>query len=100
MVAFLMRSSFKSLKEVFKKERTFAGVREIVDSADVIVHFYEMFPNLEKVAIPQSCEKKVLKLKIENPAWRNELKFMELEMIEKINNHFSEKRINQIRFIG
>ena len=95
-----MRSSFKSLKEVFKKERSLAGVREIVDSADVIVHFYEMFPNLEKVAIPQSCEKKVLKLKIENPAWRNELKFMELEMIEKINNHFNEKRINQIRFIG
>ena len=100
MAVFLMRSSFKSLKEVFKKERSLAGVREIVDSADVIVHFYEMFPNLEKVVIPQSCEKKVLKLKIENPAWRNELKFMELEMIEKINNYFNEKRINQIRFIG
>jgi len=95
-----MRSSFKSLKEVFKKERSLLGVREFVDSADVIVHFYEMFPNLEKVAIPQTCEKKVLKLKIENPAWRNELKFMELEMIEKINNHFNEKRINQIRFVG
>lgn len=95
-----MCSSFKSLKEVFKKERSLAGVREIVESSDVIVKFYEMFPNLEKVAIPQSCEKKVLKLKIENPAWRNELKFMELEMIEKINNHFNEKRINQIRFIG
>lgn len=100
MVAFPMRNNFKSLKEVFRKERSLAGVREIVNSADVIVHFYEMFPNLEKVAIPQSCEKRVLKLKIENPAWRNELKFMELEMIEKINKHFNEKRINQIRFIG
>ena len=96
----LMHSSFKSLKEVFKKERSLAGVREIVDSADVIVQFYDVFPNLEKVAIPQSCEKKVLKLKIENPAWRNELKFMETDIIEKINNHFNEKRINQIRFIG
>ncbi len=95
-----MRNNFKSLKEVFRKERSLAGVREIVNSADVIVHFYEMFPNLEKVAIPQSCEKRILKLKIENPAWRNELKFMELEMIEKINKHFNEKRINQIRFIG
>jgi len=95
-----MHSSFKSLKEVFKKERSLAGVREIVDSADVIVQFYDVFPNLEKVAIPQSCEKKVLKLKIENPAWRNELKFMETDIIEKINNHFNEKRINQIRFIG
>ena len=95
-----MHSSFKSLKEVFQKERSLAGVREIVESSDVIVHFYEMFPNLEKVAIPQSCEKKVLKLKVENPSWRNELKFMESEMVEKINKHFSEKRINQIRFIG
>jgi len=95
-----MHSSFKSLKEVFKKERSLAGVREIVESADVIVQFYDVFPNLEKVAIPQSCEKKVLKLKIENPAWRNELKFMETDIIEKINNHFNEKRINQIRFIG
>ena len=95
-----MHSSFKSLKEVFKKEKLLANVREIVESSDVIVQFYEMFPNLEKVAVPQTCEKKVLKLKIENPAWRNELKFMESEMIQKINNHFNEKRINQIRFIG
>ena len=100
MVALHMRSSFKSLKEVFKKEKLLAGVREMVESSDVIVDFYEMFPNLEKVAIPQSCEKKDLKIKVENPAWRNELKFMESEMIEKINNHFNEKRINLIRFIG
>jgi hypothetical protein len=95
-----MHSSFKSLKEVFKKERALFGVREIVESADVIVYFYEIFPNLEKIAIPQQCEKKVLKLKVENPAWRNELKFMETEMIEKVNSFFKEKRIIQIRFIG
>lgn len=95
-----MHSTFKSLKEVFKKERALSGVREIVDSADVVVHFYEIFPNLEKIVIPQQCEKKVLKLKVENPAWRNELKFMEPEMIEKVNSFFREKRINQIRLIG
>jgi hypothetical protein len=95
-----MHSSFKSLKEVFKKERSLSGVREIVESADVIVQFYEIFPNLEKIAIPQQCEKKVLKIKVENPSWRNELKFMETEMIEKVNSFFKETRINQIRFIG
>jgi Dna[CI] antecedent, DciA len=95
-----MHSSFKSLKDVFKKERSLAGLREIVESSDVVVNFFEIFPNLEKVAIPQSCEKKILKLKVENPSWRNELKFMELEMIEKINTFFKEQRINQIRFIG
>lgn len=95
-----MHSSFKSLKEVFKRERVLSGVREVVYSADVIVHFYEIFPNLEKIAMPLQCEKKVLKLKVENPSWRNELKFMETEMIEKVNSFFKEKRIIQIRFIG
>lgn len=95
-----MHSGFKSLKEIFVKERALSGLRETVNSADVIVHFFEIFPNLERVASPQQCEKKVLKLKVENPAWRNELKFMETEMVEKINSFFKEKRINQIRFIG
>lgn len=95
-----MHSSFKSLKDVFKKEKSLAAIREIVESSDVILNFYEMFPNLEKVACPMHCEKKVLKVKVENPAWRNELKFMEAEMIEKINTFFNEKRVNQIRFIG
>jgi len=95
-----MNSNFKSLKEIFVKESALSGLRETVHSADVIVRFFEIFPNLEKVASPQQCEKKVLKLKVENPAWRNELKFMETEMVEKINSFFKEKRINQIRFIG
>jgi hypothetical protein len=82
------------------KERSLANVREIVQSSDVIVHFFEIFPNLEKIAVPLSCEKKILKLKIENPAWRNELKFKESEIIENINKHFKEQRIIQIRFIG
>ena len=95
-----MRSSFKSLKEIFRKERSLASIRELVDSSDVVVKFHEIFPNLEKVTTPISCEKKILKLKVENPAWRNELKFMETELVEKTNEFFKEKRINQIRFIG
>lgn len=95
-----MRSNFRSLKDVFMKERSLANVREIVESSDVIVQFFEIFPNLEKIAVPLSCEKKILKLKIENPAWRNELKFKENEIVEIINKHFKEQRIIQIRFIG
>ena len=95
-----MRSSFKSLKEVFRKEKSLAVIRELVDSSDVVVKFHEIFPNLEKVAAPVSCKKKVLKLRVENPAWRNELKFMESELVEKTNKFFNEQRIIQIRFIG
>jgi len=95
-----MPSGFKSLKEAFKRERALAGIREIVEASDVVVSFTELFPNLEKVATPVSCEKKTLKLKVENAAWRNELKFMEAEIIDKVNAFFKEQRINQIRFIG
>lgn len=95
-----MRSSFRSLKDVFMKERSLANIRELVQSSDVIVQFFNIFPNLKMVVVPISCEKKILKLKVENPAWRNELKFMETEITEKINNHFKEQRINQVRFIG
>lgn len=95
-----MNSSFRSLKEVFEREKSLHALRELVDSSDVVVKFYQIFPNLEMVAIPLSSEKKILKLKIENPAWRSELKFKEAEMIEKINQFFNEQRINQIKFIG
>ena len=95
-----MSSSFRSLKEVFEREKSLRALREIVDSSDVVVKFYQIFPNLEMVAVPLSSEKKILKLKIENPAWRSELKFKEAEMIEKINQFFNEQRINQIKFIG
>jgi len=95
-----MSSSFRSLKEVFEREKSLRALREIVDSSDVVVKFYQIFPSLEKIAIPLSSEKKILKLKVENPAWRSELKFKEAEMIEKVNRFFNEQRINQIRFIG
>ncbi|MCW8817099.1 MAG: DUF721 domain-containing protein, partial [Ignavibacteriaceae bacterium] len=95
-----MRSSFVSLKEIIRRERSLSGLRELVDSSDVVVKFHEIFPNLEKVALPFSCEKKVLKLKVENPAWRSELKYKEAEMIESVNKFFNERRINHIRFIG
>ena len=95
-----MSSGFRSIKDVFNKERSLAGVREFVAASDVVVHFFVVFPNLKKVVTPQSCDRKILKLKVENAAWRNELKFMESEMIEKINKYFNEQRINHIRFIG
>jgi hypothetical protein len=62
--------------------------------------FHNIFPDFKKVAQPKKVEQKTLLLKVENPAWRNELKFKETEIVEKINKFYNEKRINQIRFIG
>lgn len=95
-----MPSGFKSLKEVFSREKSFMSLREMVDSSEVVVKFYEIFPDLQKVVNPISCEKGILKLKVENPAWRSELKFRESELVDQTNKFFKEERIIKIRFVG
>ena len=95
-----MPNGFKSIGDVFKREQSFGRLREIVKSSDVVSEFHTIFPDFQKVALPKKVEKKVLILKVENPAWRNELKFKETEIIERINKFYKEERILQIRFIG
>ena len=95
-----MPKGFKSLGEVFRRERSFGRLREIVKQADVVSDFYDIFPDFKKIIKPKKVERKTLLLKVENPAWRNELKFKETEIVDKINKFYNEERINQIRFIG
>ncbi len=95
-----MPDGFKKLGDVYRKEPAFGNLRKTVDSADVVEEFNKIFPDLKNVAEPKSVENKTLKLKIENPAWRSELRFNEIEIIKKINKYFNDERIKQIRFIG
>jgi len=93
-----MPDGFKSLGDVFRREPAFKNLREVVKSSDVVNDFYRIFPDFEKIAIAQKVVKKVLKLRVENPTWRNEMKFREKEIIGKINKFYNEERVNQIRF--
>jgi hypothetical protein len=95
-----MPEGFKSLGDVFRREKSLKRLREIVKQSDVVLDFYNIFPDFKKVAQPQKVERKTLLLRVENPSWRNELKFKETEIVEKINKFYNEERINQIRFIG
>jgi hypothetical protein len=95
-----MPDGFKSLGDVFRREHSFKKLRDIVKQSDVIMDFHTIFPDFQKVVQPKKVERKTLLLKVENPAWRNELKFKETEIVEKINKFYNEERINQIRFIG
>ena len=95
-----MPKGFKSLGEVFRRERSFKRLREIVKQADVVSDFHDIFPDFKEIIKPKKVDRKTLLLKVENPAWRNELKFKEAEIIDKINKFYNEERINQIRFIG
>ncbi len=101
-----MPNSFKSLSDAFKTEPAFAGLRKIIEESDVVSEFNTIFPDLEKVASAVKVEKRVLSLKVENPTWRNELKFREKLIVDKVNDYFSQRdglpkeiRINKIRFV-
>ena len=95
-----MPDGFKSIGDVFRQEHSFNKLKEIVEQSDVVLDFHNIFPDFKKIAQPQKVNRKTLLLKVENPSWRNELKFKETELIEKINKFYNEERINQIRFSG
>ena len=94
-----MHNGFMSLSEIFNTDPALARVRNIVKESDVTIEFNKVFPDLEKVAIAVKVEKMVLILRVENSAWRNELKFKENIIVDKINNYFKETRINRVKFI-
>ena len=95
-----MPDNFKSLKEVFEKDPCLRGLRSIVNSSSVVADFLLIFPEFKKAVSPIKVEKKRLFLKVENPVWRNELKFKETEIIKKINTHFKTEIIKWIKFIS
>ncbi len=95
-----MEHQIKSLYEIINFEPEFKRVRTLIYETMVIEKFYEIFPNYEKIALPIKIKKKVLTLKVENPVWRNELFFQKELLVEKINDFFGDKRINQIIFLG
>lgn len=94
-----MPNTFKSISEVFNSEPGLKNVRDLIKKTDVINEFFEIIPGLEKFIVPVKVTKKTLYLHVENSTWRNELKLNEELIINKINNHFKEERILQVRFI-
>ncbi|MDR3626545.1 MAG: DUF721 domain-containing protein [Ignavibacteriaceae bacterium] len=94
-----MHNGFMSLSEVFNTDPALARVRKLVKESDVAIEFSKLFPDLEKVAEAVRVEQNVLILRVENAAWRNELKFKEGLIIEKVNDYFKETRINRVKFI-
>ncbi|MEO8398523.1 MAG: DUF721 domain-containing protein [Ignavibacteriaceae bacterium] len=85
------------LSDIFKNEPGLNGIRKIISQSDVVIEFNKIFPDLEKIAVPIKVDKKVLLLKVENPAWRNELKFKEELIIHKVNKFFKEERIKWVK---
>jgi hypothetical protein len=95
-----MHNGFESIAEVFNKEPVFDGLRKMINESDVVAEFKKIFPDLEKIARAVKVEKKVLYLHVENPSWRNELKFRENVLVDKVNKFFKDERIHKVRFIA
>jgi len=96
-----MRShQVKSLAELLASEPGLRKINSFIKNNEVIEKFYEIFPAFEQIVEPQKVERKILLLKVENPAWRNELFLQKEKLVEIINEFFGEKRINYLKFIG
>jgi hypothetical protein len=93
-----MPDKFKSIKDVFNSDPALKKIRAVINENEVVNDFEKIFPEFNKVAKAKTSQYSTLTLKVENAAWRNELKFKEKEIIEKINSYYGQERINKIKF--
>jgi hypothetical protein len=93
-----MPDGFKSIKDVFNSDPALKKIRTVINENEIVNDFEKIFPEFDKVVKAKSVQHSTLTLKVENAAWRNELKFKEKEIIEKINSYYSQERINKIKF--
>lgn len=93
-----MPDGFKSIKDVFNNDPALKRIRTVINENDVVNDFENIFPEFTKVAKAKSVQSKTVTLKVENAAWRSELKFKEKEIMDKINSFYGEERITKIKF--
>lgn len=93
-----MPDSFKSLKEIIESTPELKNIKQLVEDGDVVNDFNKIFPELRSLVKAVRCTKQILTLKSDNPTVRNELKFREKEIIEKINSFYKQERVIRIKF--
>ncbi len=72
-------------------------LKKLVDDGEVVEKFFDVFPHFTLIAEPIKVDKGALYIKIENAAWRSELKLQEEKIVEEINKYFGQKRISKIK---
>ena len=91
-----MPKEFKSVADVLK-EKDFSKFRHSVKE-DVVINFDKIFPELSKTVKSSNINKGILYLIVDNSVLRNELYLNKNLMIEKINNHYKQKIIVDVKF--
>ena len=95
-----MPEGFHKISEIFDKEPGLANIRRVLKQSDIVNDFEKIFPDLVKIAKAVKAEKKCIYLRVQNAAWRSELKFREVQIINKINKFYKEERIKFVRFVS
>lgn len=87
-----------SVGEVIKNDPAFSRVREVFEKEEIYEEFFLIFPELAGHVLPDKYDNGILKIKVDNPSLKNDLKFNEELLINKMNTHFKCERIKQIKF--
>ncbi len=93
-----MHKKFMSIKDAINTEPQLSKIKENIKRSDVVLRFYEIFPELQKVVVPIKVEKESIYIHVENSVWRSEIIFKEELFVSKINKFFNEEIIKHIRF--
>ena len=94
-----MSKKIKSVGEIFKSEKAFAGIRRTALENDIIENFSAIFPDLKLVVEAKRIFRGSLYLKVENSVWKSELNLRKHIIIERINASFGEEIIKRIKFV-
>jgi hypothetical protein len=94
-----MPEDIKSIGDIINNDPVFSNLRNVMQQSDVVIEFIKIFPDLLKIASAVKVEKNTLFLRVENAAWRSEIKFKEKIIIDKVNEYFKDDRIKAVRFI-
>lgn len=93
-----MPEKFRSLTDVINNDSALSKFRKSVTEQDVLTQFSTIFPSLGKTVVPKNINRGILYLTVENSVLRNEIYLNRKTLVEKINKHFKQNIIVEIKF--
>ncbi|MDX1699114.1 MAG: DciA family protein [Melioribacteraceae bacterium] len=93
-----MPKEFKSLTYIMKNEKAFSKFRKSISEQDVQEEFFNIFPDLKKTVEISNIKNGILYLIVENSVLRNELYLRKTLVIDRINKHFNNNILADIKF--
>jgi predicted nucleic acid-binding Zn ribbon protein len=93
------KKSLTSLKDIMNNLFSEGNLPFNCDDGRIWKHWEELVgPMIARHAQPTWIQKKKLRVTVSDPIWLQELKFVENDIIEKINQHLGRKAVEKIDF--